>query len=369
MSTSEHDYNEIRYNPQFLPPCAQSTSTPSASCNNSRLLLTDLSNFCQTIDCCRVNSYLSEIVNPFLIEPPNKPLIQLKDEKSDQSDYQQQSKEATSGINEEAELNGYPNSPTLDERKPMTCAFYYSNPGTEATWISVEPSDHPVADLEPKIEPDDWPNIPADLTTTSTPITTVNRFNDGYSPIEIGSAEPFNGQCKLNQTSTSPISSSTDISCYNSGSSVSIDHPNLLINNNPVSFHYHEDLNGLHSKQNRFPFSFLNGSYRYHNAVGRIRGGNLLSKEEQRVNACRRERVRMKAMNLAFDALRACINPSLKPRGRKFSKIETLRAAIVYISDLNEILNSDCNVDSSNQIFMSTSSGFYGWPRVSLMHN
>ncbi|XP_074604543.1 uncharacterized protein LOC141857868 isoform X2 [Brevipalpus obovatus] len=69
---------------------------------------------------------------------------------------------------------------------------------------------------------------------------------------------------------------------------------------------------------------FLNRSLRYPEVrYPRARGSTPLTKEEQRMNACRRERVRMKAMNLAFDALRSKLE-KIKPRGRKFSKIETL---------------------------------------------
>lgn len=61
--------------------------------------------------------------------------------------------------------------------------------------------------------------------------------------------------------------------------------------------------------------------------AGAIRSGRAqgpLSKEEQRRNACVRERTRMRDMNCAFDTLRRRL-PYIRQHGKRVSKIEALR--------------------------------------------
>ena len=65
-------------------------------------------------------------------------------------------------------------------------------------------------------------------------------------------------------------------------------------------------------------------------------------KRQKRVAANRRERTRMHTVNSAFDSLREMV-PTY-PSNRKLSKIETLRLACAYISDLSQLLRNPANV-------------------------
>ncbi|XP_053209729.1 uncharacterized protein LOC128393569 isoform X2 [Panonychus citri] len=260
----------------------------------------------------------------------------------------------------------------IENKSSVTCSFYYPIPGSESTWIHVEqPSScpsQPIVTPEFKEEPVDWlPVTP--LTSNNLEITTKEDFNYNLREVRITNESysvDYHNSDNLSKSSSAEIPSSSDQTSDLSTSS------NARQDDSPQQFDSYNSKNSLQhynstgvtsalSCQSNRRFNFLSRSFRYQNSIGRIRGGNLLSKEEQRVNACKRERIRMKAMNLAFDALRAKL-PFNKPRGRKFSKIEALRSAITYISYLNgQLAHVNCDADPSDQRIMSANLGIYEW--------
>ena len=83
-------------------------------------------------------------------------------------------------------------------------------------------------------------------------------------------------------------------------------------------------------------------------------------KRHKRVAANRRERTRMHTVNSAFDSLREMV-PTY-PSNRKLSKIETLRLACAYISDLSQLLRNPTNVHGEDvniyhEAFMNCNNG------------
>lgn len=71
-----------------------------------------------------------------------------------------------------------------------------------------------------------------------------------------------------------------------------------------------------------------------------------ISKQRQSANA--RERNRMRSIGAAMLQLRHCLPPSLVPKCKKLSKIQTLRLAIHYIACLFEVLRQHEGSDNDH---------------------
>ena len=94
---------------------------------------------------------------------------------------------------------------------------------------------------------------------------------------------------------------------------------------------------------------------------------NGTCKRQKRVAANRRERSRMHTVNAAFDSLRDMV-PTY-PSNRKLSKIETLRLACAYISDLAQLLRNPAavhgeDVNLYHEAFLPCSNGTNMIPTV-----
>ncbi|GFW97530.1 uncharacterized protein TNCV_4992051 [Trichonephila clavipes] len=91
-----------------------------------------------------------------------------------------------------------------------------------------------------------------------------------------------------------------------------------------------------------------------HNRLKRPR-----TRDEKQNLASQRERNRMRLLNLAYDRLRELL-PCRKPPEKKLPKIQTLRFAIAYIKDLNELLSCGRQVEYQPR---APAPNYYSWLR------